>query len=204
MLERYTSLMVRQEVEALQTFAGLETKNRYRIVDSSGEPVCLAYEESSFLARQLLGNHRPLKLHVVDAQGTPLLLARRNFYWFHSHLEFLSPQGEVIGRLERRMGFLSRRFELYDRQGLVGVVHGGGFKPNTFLLQQEGTELARILKKWSGIGRELFTAADNFQVEFSSQFLPESTRWLVLGTAFAIDLDFFEARGRRSGLRFGN
>ncbi len=110
MLERHESLTVRQEVEAVQAFFGLETKNRYRIVDSTGEQICFAYEESSFLARQFLGKRRPLTLHVVDSQGSPLLLARRKFYWFFSHLEFLSPEGEVLGRLERRMGFLSRRF----------------------------------------------------------------------------------------------
>ena len=78
MLERHETLTVRQEVEALQAFVGLETKNRYRIIDPSGEQVCFAYEESGFFARQFLGNHRPLTLNVVDAQGNLLFLARRN------------------------------------------------------------------------------------------------------------------------------
>ena len=77
------------------------------------------------------------------------------------------------------------------------------FRPNTFFLRQEGTDLARIVKKWSGIGREMFTAADNFHVEFADPSLSEASRWLVLGTAFAIDLDFFEERGRRGGIGFG-
>lgn len=42
--------------------------------------------------------------------------------------------------------------------------NGPMFKPNTFVLQHEGTELAKVLKKWSGIARETFTAADNFHV----------------------------------------
>jgi len=196
-LERHETLTVRQEVEALQAFSGLETKNRYKVVDSSGAQVCFAYEESSFLARQFLGSHRPLTLHIVDAQGSPLLLARRNFYWFYSHLEFLSPQGEFLGRLERRMGFLNRRFDLYDQQGLLCEVKGPMFKPNTFVLQHESTELAKINKQWSGIGREVFTAADNFHVEFSNQSTTEARRWLFLGTAFAIDLDFFEKRSSK-------
>jgi hypothetical protein len=33
--------------------------------------------------------------------------------------------------------------------------------------------------------------------------MAEASRWLVLGTAFAIDLDFFENRGRGGGIGFG-
>ena len=37
--------------------------------------------------------------------------------------------------------------------------------------------------------------ADNFEVEFSDPSTSESMRWLILGAAFAIDLDFFEKKG---------
>ena len=40
-----------------------------------------------------------------------------------------------------------------------------------------------------------FSVADNFEVEFSDSTMPESMKWLILGAAFAIDLDFFEKKG---------
>jgi hypothetical protein len=43
----------------------------------------------------------------------------------------------------------------------------------------------------------MFTAADTFKVEFADSTLSESMRWLILGAAFAIDLDFFEKRHSR-------
>jgi len=33
-------------------------------------------------------------------------------------------------------------------------------------------------------------------VEYIVPTIPESMRWLILGSAFAIDLDFFQSRGR--------
>ena len=48
MLEEHETLTVRQQVEAVQAFVGLETKNRYKIVGTSGEEVCFAFEESGF------------------------------------------------------------------------------------------------------------------------------------------------------------
>ncbi|MCZ6535091.1 MAG: phospholipid scramblase-related protein [Chloroflexi bacterium] len=203
MLETLESLMVRQQVEPLQVFIGLETQNRYKILDNAGNEILFAYEESGFLGRQFLGGHRPLTIKIIDGEGNLQLIARRKFFWFFSHLELLSPEGAVLGRLQRRFKLIGRRFDLFDDQGKVGSVEGPMLRPNTFWIKRDGVELAKITKKWSGIAREAFTAADNFSAEFTDSSLSESHRWLVLGAAFAIDLDFFENRARGTGFRFG-
>lgn len=203
MLETLESLMVRQQVEPLQVFIGLETENRYKILDNAGNEILFAYEESGFLGRQFLGGHRPLTIKIMDGEGNLQLIAQRKFFWFFSHLELLSPEGAVLGRLQRRFKLIGRRFDLFDDQGKVGSVEGPMLRPNTFWIKRDGVELAKITKKWSGIAREAFTAADNFSAEFTDSSLSESHRWLVLGAAFAIDLDFFENRARRTGFRFG-
>ncbi len=203
MLETLESLMVRQQVEPLQVFIGLETQNRYKILDNAGNEILFAYEESGFLGRQFLGGHRPLTIKIIDGEGNLQLIAQRKFFWFFSHLELLSPEGAVLGRLQRRFKLIGRRFDLFDDQGKVGSVEGPMLRPNTFWIKRDGVELAKITKKWSGIAREAFTAADNFSAEFTDSSLSESHRWLVLGAAFAIDLDFFENRARRTGFGIG-
>ena len=195
MLEAYETLTVRQEVEMLQAFTGLETENRYRILDSSGSDVLFAYEESGFIARLLLRSHRPLIIKIVNNDGEPQLVARRRFCWFFSHLEMFAPDGGVLGRMQRRFKLLGRRFDLYDADGHVGHVEGPLFRPNTFWLRRDGVDSMKITKRWSGAAKEMFTAADNFQIEFTDSTLSESMRWLSLGVAFSIDLDFFENRG---------
>ena len=199
MLETYESLTVRQQVEMLQVFTGLEMKNRYSILDPSGNELLYAYEESGFLGRQFLGGHRPLTLHIIDGEGKNLLVARRKFFWFFSHLEMFSSEGAPIGRMQRRFKLIGRRFDLFDDTGYVASIDGPLLRPNTFWCRQNGTEIARITKRWSGISREMFTAADTFHVEFTDTTLPEPMRWLTLGVALAIDLDFFEKRGRGPG-----
>ena len=203
MLESYESLWVRQQVEMLQVFTGLETQNRYKVLDPQGNDLLYAYEESGFLGRQFLGSHRPLTIRILDQEGNEQLVARRNFYWLFSHLEISSPEGLTLGKMQRRFKVIGRRFDLFADQGLVGTIEGPLLRPNTFWLRQNGVELAKITKQWSGMSREAFTAADTFLVEFSDPSLLDSMRWLVLGAAFAIDLDFFENRGRGGGFRFG-
>ena len=111
MLETLESLMVRQQVEPLQVFIGLETQNRYKILDNAGNEILFAYEESGFLGRQFLGGHRPLTIKIIDGEGNLRLIAQRKFFWFFSHLELLSPEGAVLGRLQRRFKLIGRRFE---------------------------------------------------------------------------------------------
>ena len=203
MLEGYEVLTVRQQVEMLQVFTGLETENRYRILDPNGNDILFAYEESGFIGRQILGGHRPLALTIMDGEGNHLLTARRKFFFFFSHLELFDPSGHMIGRMERKFKLIGRRFAVQDAHGHVGSIEGPLLRPNTFWLRQNDVDRAKVTKRWSGISRETFSAADAFHVEFTDSTLSESVRWLILGMAFAIDLDFFENRGGGANIGFG-
>jgi hypothetical protein len=48
-LETLESLKVRQQVEKLQVFIGIETENRYKVLDNADNDIIIAYEESGFL-----------------------------------------------------------------------------------------------------------------------------------------------------------
>ena len=194
MLQNYQSLTVRQEVEMLQVFTGFETRNRYRVLDPNGQDVLYAYEESGTLSRLFLQSHRPLTLHIIDGGGRRVLTAQRDFFWFFSHLHFFS-EGREMGSMQRRFKFINRRFDLTDPEGGLLHVDGPIFRPHTFWFRHSGGDLAKITKRWSGLSREAFSVADNFEVEFSDSTMPDSMKWLILGAAFAIDLDFFEKKG---------
>lgn len=203
MLETYEHIIVRQQVEPLQVFTGLEMNNRYTVIDDQGNDILFAYEESSFISRQFLGSHRPLTINVIDSEGAVLMTASRGFFWLLSHLELRHLSGSVIGGMQRRFKMLGRRFDLYDENQLVGTIEGPVLRPHTFWVNGNGVELAKITKQWSGAGREMFTAADTFHIEFTTNSSTEQMCWLILGAAFSIDLDFFENRKRRGSVNIG-
>ena len=60
----------------------------------------------------------------------------------------------------------------------------------TFNILKEGSQLGQITKKWSGVGKEFFTKADNFLVDFGS--VAEKDRDLLLALAFIVDITAFE------------
>ena len=66
----------------------------------------------------------------------------------------------------------------------------------------DGIEVARVTKQWGGIMREAFSDADTFKVQ-QDPGLDQDLSLLVLATAFAIDLDFFESGGGGPSLSLG-
>ena len=192
-LTEHPVLIVRQEVEHIEAFTGFETENRYSVATPDGDRLLYAAEESGFLGRNFLKSHRPLTLKAVDTQGQVVFEASRNFFWFFSHMH-ISDSARPLGALRRHFGLLVRKFTLEDATGReVAKVRGPQLRPNTFFVYRQGSEIARITKQWSGILKEAFTDADTFRLEFNDREMEPDFAILVLATAFAIDLDFFES-----------
>ena len=196
-LTQYPELIVKQEIEYLEVFMGLETANKYSIRTPDGEELLYAYEESGFLSRQFLRTHRPLTIHFVDNDGNEVASAERSFFWMFSHLYVGDEDGTLIGSLKRTFKLLGRRISILDNEGTKrSEIRGGLFRPNTFMVYSEGDEVARITKRWSGLAREMFSDADTFQVGMNTDRVDQGFATLILAAAIAIDLDFFEKGGR--------
>ena len=191
-LTRYSELVIRQQIEQVEIFTPFETANRYSVHTSDGAQLMYAYEESGDMSRQFAGSHRALSIHVVESNGAPVLQASRDFFWFRSHLR-VEEEGRRIGTLNREFG-LGRKFSLVDgNESELTKITSGIFRPHTFIAKSAGGgEIARVTKQWSGFGREMFTDADTFVVQFTDPNTDNDFRLLMLASAFAIDLDFFE------------
>ena len=194
-LTQQDELIIQQRVEMLEAVIGIESRNKYAVLTPDGEQIFYAYETSNDLARIFLKGHRGLEIHVVDSDGAPVLTADRAFFWFRPEMNVRDGDGRYIGTLNRQWGFLTRKITMTDsaKRG-VGLIRGKMFpRPFTFFIDNpQGVEVGRITKEWSGFGRELFTDADTFRIEFGDAERSQETRLMLLAAAFAIDLDFFE------------
>jgi hypothetical protein len=61
------------------------------------------------------------------------------------------------------------------------------------MIYRRETEVARVTKQWSGMLKEAFTDADTFRLELNNREMDREFSLLMLASAFAIDLDFFES-----------
>ena len=199
MLADQHRMYVQQVFEMAELF-GLETRNKYRIRDENGRDLLYAAEQQKgvlgFLFRQLFGHWRSFEVHFFDAARQPVMRGIHPFRFFFQCLELRSRDDRLIGTIERQFSIFTKRFHVHDAQGRVVLeVTSPLWKVWTFPFMRGGREQARVAKKWSGLGSELFTDRDNFLVEYLDRDLTADERALVLAAAIYIDLMYFEVKG---------
>ena len=95
-----------------------------------------------------------------------------------------------IGIFKQRFSFLTSKIDVLDTKGnkmffLKGKWTGWEFK----FLDENKKELAFVTKKWAGLGKEMFTSADNYMLSISEDVEPDSeARRLILASIFCIDI----------------
>ena len=192
-LQNLDTLVVKQQKEWAEVITGFETKNRYAVMDTSGQELYWAAEESSFVFRNFLSSYRPFTIHVDSKTGGQGVKFKKKFAFYYHTMEVLDSNEALLGTIKRKFTWFSKEYAVFDSSGRqVYTVHGPFFRPWTFKIPDErGTEVGRIAKKWSGLGTEFFTDADNFHVTFPSGASPE-LRGILFGALFMIDMMHFE------------
>jgi len=194
-LKAAEGLVVQQKKEWAEILTDFETKNRYAVLDTSGQQLYLAAEESSVMARLFLKTLRPLTMHILSAEGRPVLNGVKPFRFYFHELDVFDPDGKLLGSVKREFSLLTKQLTVRDAQGallygiLAPVLH-----PWTFKISKDGAELGEIAKNWSGLAKEAFTDADNFSVKFP-QGADVGQKAALLGALFLIDLVYFENKG---------
>lgn len=103
---------------------------------------------------------------VHDETGTQVGSLRKIFKLFKPSFEMLSPSGEKLGEL-------------------TGNFVGWEFSLKT----NDGQELAQVSKKWAGIGKELFTTADNYACIINDSVKAnDPIRVMILASVMCIDM----------------
>jgi len=187
-LQSVQALIVQQKKEWGEILTNFETKNKYVIVDTSGQELLYAFEEAGFfLLRLLLKAYRPFTLSIATLTGERLLRLHRPFRFFLSCMDVHDRQGVKIGTIKRQFAILKRCYTVYNADGVpLMQLEGPLLHPWTFHIVKDGARAGVISKKWSGLGKELFTDADNFSLQFPSD-LDNTTKSILLGAVFLID-----------------
>jgi len=114
------------------------------------------------------------------------------FKFFVPEIEVYNENKQLIGFVKKKFWSLRRTFFVYDLDNReICKIVGPLFKVWTFKIMKNDKEVGRISKKWSGMGKEMFSDADTFNVQFPQNFSDEEKK-IFLGTTFLIDLIYFE------------
>ena len=193
-LSTYPELVVCSFREMVEDHFSSTTPNKYKIFAPNGQEAMFAAEDPSMISRKLPGTSRALRLRVTDMDGGLVLLARREFSRMNSNFEIEDGKGNSICELRRRFGGLNRRFAVVDPYGKqIAEVSGSIRNRNVFTVNNyRGDEIGRITKQLGGDSPNAFTHENTLRVQFSEDEDSQEFRLMLLATAFAIDLDFFD------------
>lgn len=133
---------------------------------------------------------------VPEGRPGPLFVIRRGFRLFRAVVQVEDAGGRLLGTLRGKILSFKIDIAVLDAQGreiarVLGDWKGWNFK----LTSPQGTELGTITKKWAGIGKELFTSADNYMIELAEDRSGDAkVRTILLAAALAIDIGFKEGK----------
>jgi len=208
-------LLVHQKVELLEAFTGFETKNKYTVKNSLGQKVFYAGEESDCCTRNCCGPLRPFDMKIIDNFGNQIMNLHRPLACDScccpcclQSMEVTAPPGTIIGVVEQQWSILFPKFAIKDPTGEVILRIEGPFCTSSCCCQDvefkvltaDGkNQVGKISKQWSGLGKEMFTDADNFGITFPME-LDVRMKATMLGACFLIDMMFFEGNSDDPGM----
>lgn len=121
-----------------------------------------------------------------------LFSIQRGFSFIRSRVNICDRQGKVVGWLQSKVFSLGGAFFVYDDlDNQIAMVKGDWKGWNFRFLDHTEKEIGTITKKWAGIGKELFTSADNYIIALNCE--PEPAKAiLLLAAGLAVDTIYKE------------
>ncbi len=132
----------------------------------------------------------PFDIQIKTREGRPVVRVKRGVSLFLSKVQVLDESDRVVGGFQQKFFSIGGKFDVQDASGQVictlkGKWSGWDFK----FVRPDGVELAQVTKKWGGLGKELFTSADNYVLAIGDRVpAGDPARLLILAAVMCIDM----------------
>ena len=171
-----------------------KASNNFDIYDpQTGEVILLCREPKLSMLTKLFRftdfkRLTPFHVEITTPSGEPVCSVRRGFLsWL---VEILDEQQEKVGSFQQHIWSIGGAFTVLGASGkelcqLKGSWTGWNFR----FVTDDGTEFAHVTKKWSGVGKELFTSADNYVLEIEDSVPADNPlRQIIFSAVMCIDM----------------
>jgi len=127
---------------------------------------------------------------IISANGAPIVNVKRGVTFIRSVVSVFGETGEQVGTLRKIFKLFKPSFEILSLSGeKLGVLEGNFVGWDFTIKSNDGEVLATVSKKWAGVGKELFTTADNYVI-ITADTVKENdpVRVLIFGAVMSIDM----------------
>ncbi len=171
----------------------LEVTNQYSVYDQNGTQIAAVTEVGQSTLKKavrVLSSYDQFfthRLEVRDMSGRPQLLVTRPAKLLKSKVIVERPGVGEVGRLVQLNAIGKIRFGLMAGDRQVGELRAENWRAWDFAIVDEtGTEVARIKKTFEGLAKTMFTTADNYVIRIHRP-LEDPLLSLVVASALTVD-----------------
>lgn len=187
---------LRQNLFLIKEHAGIfKAANNYDVFDPAGGAKLLECREPNlgFFTKLLrftdYKRMTPFEVVLTGADGRKALTVRRGVSIFLSKVEVLDENGRVVGGFKQKFFSIGGAFRVLDARDNEVCMLKGKWTSWDFQFLKGEKELARVTKKWAGLGKELFTSADNYVLSVSDAVgEDDDVRILIMAAVMCIDM----------------
>ncbi|MCB0702762.1 MAG: RNAase [Ignavibacteriae bacterium] len=131
----------------------------------------------------------PFDIEIKTVDGRKVLTVKRGISIFLSNVEVFDENDILVGRFKQKFFTIGGKFDVLDASDNVVCSLKGKWTSWNFDFIRDEFRLAHVSKKWAGIGREMFTSADNYMLEIDNN-VPQNdpVRLLILAAVMCIDM----------------
>ena len=169
--------------------------NNYDIYDpETGDVIMLCREENlgaltKFFRFTKYKRMTPFDIRITTPAGQQLVRVTRGLTFLRSKVTVLNGNDEVVGGFNQKLLAIGGAFDVLDQDDQIICSLEGKWTGWDFRFIAGDTEFAHVTKKWTGIGKEFFTSADNYVLQISDAVPPDNrVRLLILAAVMCIDM----------------
>jgi uncharacterized protein YxjI len=132
----------------------------------------------------------PFDIDIKTPEGEHLITVKRGVSLILSKVDVFDGNGILLGRFKQKLFSIGGKFEVLDPNDRPLCMLRGKWTSWEFkFVSADGHDFATVTKKWGGIGKELFTTADNYILQINQE-VPQNSplRELILAAVMCIDL----------------
>jgi len=169
--------------------------NNYDVLDPDTQQVILHCREeklggfTKLLRFTKYKSMTPFHVEITTPDGQPVVEVKRGISIFLSKVDVLDNEHQRIGGFKQKFFSLGGAFSVLGPNDEPVCVLKGKWTSWEFSFMAGDRQLAKVSKKWAGLGKELFTSADNYILEISPEVPKDDpVRMLILGAVMCIDM----------------
>jgi uncharacterized protein YxjI len=131
----------------------------------------------------------PFNVEIKTASGEKVLTVKRGISIILSTVEVFDENDILVGKFKQKFFSIGGKFNVLDPNDNELCKLKGKWTSWDFKFVKDNNEYGHVSKKWAGLGKELFTSADNYMLEINETVPKDDPlRVLILAAVVCIDM----------------